>query len=627
MASFEQLTQNLTDTSQPITTRRAAVLEIAEIGGDQAFPFLLQALSDVAPSVRREAANALQKCDFGDATSALLDAIKVEENDLTLWTLIEVLGNIGTVTALPTLQELLSTALSPLTRREVQKSIDFIEARTPNIEADTVETEEEVRDHFDAPTGTQDFSDSSPLPVGQPEWDQENIAEGEDNLDDLPIQPDENIETASELPSIPIEETVSDEIDAPIVDSTIEQDPHSEETGPEEPSYSVKGADASEITAEDDAEDFGTSEPEIKTEERTSSTPALPVLVPNTSVVLYEEEEPEFKPNVFELMLRPNTYLSKRWVSRTRLYFVLFCLLIASTIALVYSQVNRRPRSPYLPNTEIAYINNPENFLTAGSFNIQQADYRRAIEELGLIRGVDVDSVDPVLYKNLGFAHFQENQYALAVEAYEFYLQTRQNKSYDPFVAEASLPSSEQNKTDASDYMIYNILGTSYKRLGHFDKARLAFETAIKIVPNEAEAYSNLAKLYSDSYQQKYLLAEALAYTAVRLNPDVAPYQDTLGWILSKSGRLNKATNTLQQAVRLQSDHVPTHYHLLEVAQKSMYPEKAIGIVQNDFIKKMRRTKGSHLDIIDVLSYIYETKSQKIGRLVPSLLHQRGIKR
>ena len=103
MASFEQLTQKLTDTSQPIVTRRAAVIEIGNIGGAQALPFLLKALSDVAPGVRREAANVLQKYNFPEATSALVDVLNKEDSDLTRWTLIEALGSIGTADALPAL--------------------------------------------------------------------------------------------------------------------------------------------------------------------------------------------------------------------------------------------------------------------------------------------------------------------------------------------------------------------------------------------------------------------------------------------------------------------------------------------------------------------------------------------
>ena len=184
----------------------------------------------------------------------------------------------------------------------------------------------------------------------------------------------------------------------------------------------------------------------------------------------------------------------------------------------------------------------------------------------------------------------------------------------------------DNEKGDSFNYRIYNTLGTAHRRLGNLHKARLAYETAIKIAPNEAEAYNNLAQLYSDGYQQKHLLTQALSYAAVRLNPDVASHHDTLGWVIGKSGRFNKATNALEQAIRLQSDYVPAFYHLTEIAQKSKHSED-IQMVQDALIKKMYHTRKSRQNILKVLSHIYETDSQKIPRFSNSFLHSRGIKK
>jgi len=629
MPSFEQLTQNLTDASQPIATRRAAVIEIGNIGGAQALPILLKALSDTAPGVRREAASALQKCDFQEATSALVDAVKDEDSDLTRWTLIEAIGNIGDVSALPALESLLSTDVSPLTRREVQKSIDLITARYPDT--DTFETTSENSDPVIASTASPEFSDLPSSEVEQPELSQETTSENvtaDEYPDDSPPNSDELIiiEDTSESQPIAEENTPPDDIETPIIDLTIEEESQTDETASEE-ADSTASTHTSATDIEDDTVPPKNPVPSVEMLKRHGSTHALPVLVPNTSVVIYEQEDEKFKPSVFAIMLRPNAYLSKRWVYRTRLYLTLLFLLVAATIALVYSQVQRRPRPPYLPSTEIAFVENPQHYLDAGSFFIQQSDYRSAIEMYELIRGID--SMDPVLYKNLGFAHFQENQYALSVEAYEFYLQAQKTKPYQPFIAEASYSSSIDgiDKEDSSNYKTYNTLGTAHRRLGSLHKARLAYETAIKIAPNEAEAYNNLAQLYSDGYQQKHLLTQALAYAAVRLNPDVASHHDTLGWILGKSEQFNKATNALEQAIRLQSDYVPAFYHLTEIAQKSKHSEKDIQVVQDALIKKMYRTRKSRQSIQKVLSHIYETESQKIPRFSSSFLHLRGIER
>ena len=611
MTSFQQLTQNLTGFSQPVATRRSAVLQLADIGGDQAFPYLIDALTDIAPGVRREAANALLQYDDPAATPALLNAIKVEDNDLTRWTLIEVLGNIGTTSAIPELKELLSITLSPLTKREFQKSIDLITARHQDIES--AEISEPTPDNSDSVEFIQ------PQDQSESPQDFDNVVEVEDYADDTPTEPEDSSD-GTEHSHIDEENSDPEDIDVTTIDLDGEQVQQSDESAeteaaPDEPDSNTAGK-------MDSFEDSDEVRGPLKI---LGSSRTLPVLVPNTSVVLYEEEERAYKPSTLAMVLQPNAYLSKQWISRTRLYVVLFCLLVGAAAALIYSQVQRRPRSPYILKPEIAYMEQPEKYLSAGMFFIQEGDYRSAIETLEFIRGVD--TINPNLsdlYKYLGFVYFEENHYARAVESYEYFLQTHKNRTSQPFVAEASY--SLSGLTDNVDYKIYNSLGKAYACLGYLNKAKNAYETAIEIAPNEPEAYSNLAQLYSDGYQQKYLFTEALAYAAVRLNPDDASYHDTLGWIMAKSGRLNKATHTLEQAIRLQKDYVPAHYHLSEVAQKSRSPEQGFNVVQKDLINKIRPTK-TRSEMLDVLSYIYQTNAQKISRFTASLLKQRGIER
>ena len=268
-----------------------------------------------------------------------------------------------------------------------------------------------------------------------------------------------------------------------------------------------------------------------------------------------------------------------------------------------------------------------KNTFSAGKFFIQERDFRSAIDTLEFIRGIDV--IDPELYdlyRNLGFAYFQENQYALSAESYEYYLRTRKNKTIEPFVAEASYSYNQLNESnqDSSDYKIYNMLGTSYTRLGQLHKAQNAFEKAINLAPNEPDAYSKLANLYLDGYQQKHLLTEGLAYSAVRLNPDVPFYHDTLGWMHGKSGRINKANQSLEHAIRLQRDYVPAHYHISEIAHGNQN-NNGIKVVQNDLINMIHPTSNSRSTMLNVLSYIYEIEAQKIPRFNSSLLRIRGI--
>lgn len=616
MASLDQLIQLIRDTSQPITTRRAAVVEIAEMGGVEAYPHLVTALSDPARGVRREASNALQRTNFVEATDALVAALISEDSDLTRWSLIETLGKIGLGSALPTLETLLNEELSPLTRREIQKSIDLINAR--HTDAQVSESVEE--------TDTNDETAGSEPPGSVLE--QGKLSDNT-TVDDRHIVPTESEENFEDRPD---DEYLVDEenpLDDPVV-TTIDSDTYQEDVAPTVNTNEEVSSNTETTDSDYESDTVIDVEPEIEQSEvplggRTTSTPALPVLVPNTSVVIYEQEETKNRPSYYAMVLRPNMYLSKRWVSRSRLYFTLLFLLLGATIALIFSQVQRQPRSPYNPNAELVYLENPEDYLATGSLYMQQGDYRRAIEEFEFVRGVE--SMDSALYKNLGDAYSFENQYAHAVEAYEYYLAAREIQSYQLFVAEASFSTNNQSEDEqiSSDYKIYNMLGIAYRFLCQYDKAQDAFEKAIGLAPKESEAFRNLAELYSEGYQQKPKLTLGLAYAAVKLNPFVASSHDIIGWTLGKDGRYNSATDALQQAYRLQSDFLPMLYHYSEIAEKTRSPDKTLEFVEKDLRQKIRQRNITRADILEALSYIYENESQKYSRFSPSLYKKRGL--
>ena len=240
--------------------------------------------------------------------------------------------------------------------------------------------------------------------------------------------------------------------------------------------------------------------------------------------------------------------------------------------------------------------------LAEGDFYMQEGYYRQAINSYEL--GQRLGLVPIEFYKKLGDAYLKEHQYALAVEAYEFFIAAQPVDTREPFVAEASVREPWQ-----PDYRTYNALGTGYLKLGRVGEARAAFAQAIALTPNDGQAYHNLARLYANlsavsvraisaaatnslhgsesssdtanRYCQKLRFAEAVAARAVTLNPDVAAYHATLGWILAKRGHTQRAINTLSRAIRLQSDYVDAHYHLALVALKANKREKALEAIRN----------------------------------------------
>ncbi|RKU31310.1 hypothetical protein C6497_02130 [Candidatus Poribacteria bacterium] len=631
MSSIEQLANIITDSTQPITSRRAAVIQLAEMSSVEALSILSQALSDTAPGVRREAATALLNYNDNEVSEILTNSLRIEENDLTLWTIIEILGVKGTEIAIPYLKDLLDSSISPLTRRELQKSIQLIENRIPTAKTPD---ERNIKIDEDRKSSKHDLPQQSII-------NKENIeSESDDEVDNVEEliteqldNPEEN-NTAKDFDSDIIqfegEDTSIDKDQDSIIDISIENDLQKEGPNTEETGTSPHPKD-SDVTTDFIYESQQNSNNEKENNSRDTTSPALPVLVPNTSVVIYEQQDQIYQPNIFDLVLRPNEYLSKRWVSRTRLYLVVFCLLIASTIALVYSQVQRQPHSPYSSPSKFAFITDPKPYFEDGSLFLQQGDFRRAIDTYELIRYTDNldQSVYPILYRNLGYAYYQENRYGAAIEAYEDYLKTSKFNTQTPFSTEyayaSSIDSSLEN--DTSDYMTYIYLGKAYNNLGSINDARLTFEKAIKIAPNEAEAYSNLALVYSKDYQQQNLLAEALGYAAIKLNPNIAAYQDTLGSILVQNGRLNKATDLLEYAVRLQSDYYPSHYHLSMLARESKDPNQTLDILKRNLIRNTQQSDQSRSAMLGLLTYIYENKVKEMNRFIPSLYRLRGIKK
>lgn len=685
MLSFEQLIQNLTDTTQPNIVRSNAIAGLVAQRSSQGIEFLVEALSDADAVIRREASKALQDLDATSAAEPILRALQTESNDITLWAMLEAISELGSPSVLSVLESL-SNVDSMLTRIEIKKSISRIQVRyadstdttSPN-EAEPKTREEAVE--IDEPQPTVN-AENSQSPLNETEIEQPQASPhdspssrfkqtAEVNVpNNTPIEKTEETRTdeasINKQPSISIELTSANPLTDPTQDAVdtatvsensaetvnnVQTTDQSRETINETEPIKIEDtvtyllADRDEripIDSEDavevmddtqfaetsvetidegedteiDATDVESPQPEKDTNikdlsETIAQSPRLagssvnlPILAPNAATVPYHPKETSLKPtdaNFFLTLLHPSKYFSKQWVSRTRAYLILWAVLIAAVVGFTQHQKHFRAEASPLFHIGLSADELPEfvkRSLAEGDFYIQEGLYRKAISSYELSRRLDVLPVS--FYRKLGFAYFKEGQYALAVEAYELFLEARDNETPDVFAAEASLsdvyPLTSVEEQIARDYETYNILGMAYAKLGRVLGAQRAYREAIRIAPKYGEAYNNLARLYADNHQQplaadlgnpeisqKLKLAEALAYTAVTLNPDVATYHDTLGWILSKRGQVNKAMKTLERAIDLQKDAIEPHYHLAQVALEVNDRKKAIKAIRNVF--------------------------------------------
>ena len=618
MLSLEQLIQNLTDITQPSIVRSSAIAGLVAQGSPESVKFLIEALTDLDAMIRREAAKALQDLDTTSATEPLLRALQTESNDLTLWAMLEAISELGTLSVLPILESLLNVD-SMLTRIEVKKSISRIQNRYPDAaagtspEASKSEPSQE-RIEIEAPPPTVSYRDTEPAPVNPTEPTVAELDEITDTADQAqPVDKsaeiiDETEPTAAETPaSLPNnldEETLTDSENAgEATDDTQFADEAVETTDETEGTASVT-SDPEPPQREDDTDIKDLSDTIAGSPRLAGSSVNLPVLAPNAATVPYDPKGTALEPtpaNFFLTLLHPNRYFSKQWMSRTRAYLILWAVLIAGVIGFTQHQKHFRAESNSLSRIGLSIDELPElakRSLAEGDFHIQEGYYRKAISAYELSRELGALPIN--FYRKLGFAYFKEGQYALAVEAFELFLEVRDDEIPDVFAAEASLrgvyPLTSVREGVTRDYETYNILGTAYAELGRVLDAQHAYEQAIRLAPKYGEAYNNLARLHANNDQHpltaglgnpeispKLRLAEALAYTAVTLNPDVAAYHDTLGWILSKRGQVNKAMKTLERAINLQKDAIEPHYHLAQVALAANERQKAAKAIRNVF--------------------------------------------
>lgn len=585
MLSFEQLIQSLTDITQPSRIRREAAANLASRGDAQAVPFLIEALTDSDSIVRREAAKALQQLNAASATELLLHALETEPNDLTAWAIIEAVGELGTPSALPVLKSFQKID-SLLTQMEVKKSIARIENRYPHRDNGASAAEEIDAEEFDPGIDRMHSSSYATAPEAS---DAASLEQHDTTQPNLEVEDRESSISvgAKWCPDAtePQEITVEEHPDPPAAEST-ETVNEVEET-----ETALPDSEFTPDELEEAAELKALSESIAQSSRGGGHHTTLPVLAPSSAAVWCGPLESETlgeqqHGNFLSTLLHPSRYVSKRWLSRARAYLVLWCVLLAATIGFIRYHGQSESEASSLARLGLAVADVPEQVkrsLDEGDFYLQEGYYRQAIRSYQL--GRSLAAIPGHFYKKLGFAHFKEGQYALAIEAYELFLEAQSNTTSDPFVAEAAPTGSYQpgwmGKTPGLDYKAYNALGTSYMKLRRMRDAQRAYEQAIVLAPEDGQAYNNLARLYVDGYQQRLKFAEVLAYTAVSLNPEVAAYQATLGQILARRTQLNKAIKSLERAIRLQNDYIEAHYHLARVALKADERDKALKAIQN----------------------------------------------
>ncbi|MCP4263231.1 MAG: tetratricopeptide repeat protein [Planctomycetes bacterium] len=101
------------------------------------------------------------------------------------------------------------------------------------------------------------------------------------------------------------------------------------------------------------------------------------------------------------------------------------------------------------------------------------------------------------------------------------------------------------------DYpMSYYMMGILHAHLGHFDEAETAFNTMIRLIPQTADGYRELARLYLKN-DRKIAQARQLAEKALTLQASAASYF-IYGWACDENGDTANALPAIKRAVELE---------------------------------------------------------------------------
>ncbi|MGD0884704.1 MAG: tetratricopeptide repeat protein [Thermodesulfovibrionales bacterium] len=122
--------------------------------------------------------------------------------------------------------------------------------------------------------------------------------------------------------------------------------------------------------------------------------------------------------------------------------------------------------------------------------------------------------------------------------------------------------------------LAHNNLGNAYQSKGLYDMAIEQYQTALRLMPDYAEARYNLG----NTYQSKGQLDMAIEQyqTALRLKPDYAKAQNNLGVAYASKGQLDMGMEQFQLALRLKPDYADAHCNLGIIYKRKGLKSEAI---------------------------------------------------
>ena len=146
----------------------------------------------------------------------------------------------------------------------------------------------------------------------------------------------------------------------------------------------------------------------------------------------------------------------------------------------------------------------------------------------------------------------------------------------------------------------WKVLGAVFRATGRTADAVVANQKAVALVPNDAEAHSNLGITLQDLGRLEE--AEASYRQAIALKPDYAEAHYNLGNALKDLGRLEDAEASYRQAIALKPDYAEAHSNLgLTLKELGRFGEALKAVVASI---KMKPTAEAKKIFVTISMYI-----------------------
>ena len=201
-----------------------------------------------------------------------------------------------------------------------------------------------------------------------------------------------------------------------------------------------------------------------------------------------------------------------------------------------------------------------------GHTQTKLGQYVAAITDLE--QAVQHDAATTDTYFSLGVAHYYQQEYPAAIEAWTAYLDLNPDDAtvyYNRGCAYDDLGQYEQAIADYAkairlnpDYAdAYNNRGIAYRKHGQQKQAIADYDEAIRLKPDDATVYYNRGVAYSNLGQYEQAIAD---YTeAIRLNPDYATAYTNRGLVYHYQGDYEQAIANYDEAIRLKPDYADAY--------------------------------------------------------------------